>query len=614
MFLEKHSTKGWLKRGGLVSLALLLLLSSCSWNKENKNVLILSLENFPAGSINCVNNENKTEIDELICQEFVRFSHAYTPSTLAQPALASILTGLYPFQHNVWNNGTSFLSEKHWTVAELAKDRSYSTSFFSGGGSIWRKSGFYQGFEIFDEHGFYKNQRAYRDANKLGKYFEKWLGSIGNNDFFSVLHYADLLFPTVVTVDDFGVERSLSKLSQLSEWKESIGSLFRSLKKKKKWDNTMVIIVGLNGVTPIDRNSEFSPLDLHSENTQVGLFIKPQRKKRDRGLAWTIDVNISLVDLGASLFDFFGQKLKSTNSLKGKSLLPLLENKSEGWKSERPILIESGWGQWKKLSNTRSALVLGKKFFFYQDPIIYYNTLIDQKESIPIQWKDSIPENEQSYILDILQKAGLDIWSGVDYFEVRRLKLGQILWRDGLDKYLYDELRILSGKLNNSKEIGDWLAYHSLKERNWKRLSSLGKSYGIGDFSYVSANNLERKFQSKNLSRCFAYLVKVDSKRIIKRGERDLECKNKMVESLYQWKHGPRAKREYWRENFIQQYKTFVKKRHFAKLNFVSGMVWDISDRLKISLSPAELYLMLPSNGFHRKLTAKRVSYSPLAN
>lgn len=569
---------------------------------------------MPTSSVNCIDNESKTYLENLICDEFVRFSHAFTPSTLAQPALASVLTGMYPFQHNVWNNGSSFLSEKHWTISELAQERGYRTAFFSGGGSIWRKSGFAQGFEVFDEYDFYKNKKAYRDAKTISDSFLRWQGSQSKKSFFSFLHFADLLFPTEITKDDLGVERSLTKASQLLEWKESVGGLFKRLKANKQWDNSYIIITGLNGVTPIDRSSEFSPLDLHSENTQVGLFIKPPRKKRDKGLAWTVDANVSLVDLGVSLFEIFEQSLKSTNLLKGRSLLGLLQNKSENWKEERPILVESGWGQWKKLSNTRSALVLGKKFFFYQDPIIYYNTLIDRKESIPIQWKESIPEGEQNYVLEVLQKAGLDIWSGVNYFDIRKFKLGQVLWRDGLDKYLYNELRILSGRLDDSEEIGNWLAYHSLKEKKWKRLNSLGKAYKMEDFRFVASRNLKKKWRPTTLSACLAYLVKTDLTRALRRGEVQKACKNKMIDSLYQWKHGPRSKKEYWRENFIVQYKSFVERRRFAQLNYIAGLVFDINEKIKIELSEAELFLMLPENDFHRKLVAKRVKLTPLAD
>jgi hypothetical protein len=592
-------------------LLLPLVFSSCLWKQERKNILILSIENFHEGAANCIGTEPKSLAENILCEEFVRFSHAYTTSTLAQPALASIMTGLYPFQHNVWNNGSSYLSEKHWTLAELAQERGMATSFFSGGGSIWRKSGLGQGFELFDEYDFYKSKKFYRDAKRLSDAFLRWEAQENDRSFFSVIHFTDLLFPTELTVDDLGVERARTKTAQLKEWKESASFLFSELKKRGIWDNSFIVIVGLNGTTPIDRSSEFSALDLHSENTQVGLYIKPIRKKRDKGLSWTIDTNVSLVDLGASLFDYLGQNIKSKSILKPISFLSWIENKKNDEEGDRPILMESAWGQWKGLSNTRSALMLGKKLFFYQEPIIYFNTLIDRKESIPIQWNESISESEQSFVTEVFQKAGLDIWSGVDYYELRKLKLGQVLWRDGLDRYLYDELRILSGKLTDNLEVGNWLAYHSLKEKNWNRLISLARAYGQPEWSYVALKNLKKKTTKivfKNS--CFEYLVN-KQKNISQNRETSTHCTDKTTESLFQWRHGPSEKKNYWRESFISEYKYLLRKRKIAELNFVSGLVWDVDTTGLLEPLAIEMYLSLPENSFYRKLTKKRIEIAP---
>jgi len=42
-----------------------------------------------------------------ICREGVRFTHAFTTSTLSAPAMGSILTGHYPYRNGLRHNGPS---------------------------------------------------------------------------------------------------------------------------------------------------------------------------------------------------------------------------------------------------------------------------------------------------------------------------------------------------------------------------------------------------------------------------------------------------------------------------------------------------------------------------
>ena len=259
MKTRELKTKGWF----LFSLKAILAISlfvGCEFRNTQKNMLVVTVENLANGVVRCVDQENLLGMEKILCEEFVRFSHAYTPSPLSQPALASILSGYYPFQNNVWNNGGSFLTEKTWTVSELAHERDYATSFFSGGGAIWRKSGFAQGFETFDEYDSVSSEKPYRNIEELVSQFLRWQNNNTDRSFFSVLYVPDIQFPSIQTYDELGLERAQNRNAQLLEVKQGLGKLFQEMKSSDFWNDTFIVVVGLNGITPIDRNSEFDYL------------------------------------------------------------------------------------------------------------------------------------------------------------------------------------------------------------------------------------------------------------------------------------------------------------------------------------------------------------------
>src|SRR5690606_10047916 len=124
--------------------------------------------------------------------------------------------------------------------------------------------------------------------------------------YFAAVYLNDLLFPEITTVNDLGEIRERSLESQVREVGETLISLINSLKNRKLCDNSYVILMGLNGHATRDRLGDMDAFSMFSLSTQVGLFIKPARQKRDKGIEWSQDKNVSLADVGETLFDFLG--------------------------------------------------------------------------------------------------------------------------------------------------------------------------------------------------------------------------------------------------------------------------------------------------------------------
>jgi len=358
---------------------ILFSLSSCSFKKNDPwSVIIIGVENLGFEDLSCngIIDNNYTGFKKL-CEDAVYFTHAFVPSTYTAANIASVLTGQYPFEHKL-QSMSSFLPESNETLAELMVKNEFKTSFFSSGGSVFRKKGIDQGFEVFDDKLRVSESNIYRSSHQINKLFKKWMDKQYGNKIFSFLHYSDPLFPKVKTVTNDNVERSLTRKSQIQELSESIESLISYLKKNKRWDKTMIVFAGLNGVSRKYNLAKFD--NLFSENTHIPLLIKPPKKKRDLGISWGIDKNISLVDIGVLIRKYFKLSLNSSiQSADEVNLVQSLEKPVSDWSNDRAVISESTWRQ-NGVQTSKYAFRLASTLYFNKLEPELYNSHIDRQE------------------------------------------------------------------------------------------------------------------------------------------------------------------------------------------------------------------------------------------
>jgi arylsulfatase A-like enzyme len=113
---------------------------------------------------------------------------------------------------------------------------------------------------------------------------------------------------------------------------DEVGAIAAMLKDSRFSDNTIVVFVSDHGCHFKTRNTEYkrSP---HESSIHVPLII--QGPGFDRGLV--IPELVSHVDLVPTLLEAVG--LRSPASMQGRSFLPLLERRTEGWRNEAYIMM-----------------------------------------------------------------------------------------------------------------------------------------------------------------------------------------------------------------------------------------------------------------------------------
>lgn len=392
--------------------------AGCQWKRTERNsVLVVAVERLGVTRAGCGTEKDDALRSGLaaLCDESVRFSHAFTTSTLSAPAMSSILTGRYPFRSGLRHNGggeLGTLSSSIETVPERAFDLGYRTLFVASSPPLLRRTGLHQGFEIFDDAVHPDSRRLHRPARDVVQIFSSWIEKIGRKEpFFAVLHMSDLLLPWQPTHDVSGRARESTVAGQLDEIDESLDRLWTFLKSQDRWSTTTVVLVGLQGDSAEVRSGEIPALDLHSETTHVALLIKEASQSRPSSSAtsrtqarvsgqpayewvpktWSFDVNVTLADLGVTLFDWLEMTETSRDHFdEARSLRQALRGPGESleeWRQdERWIASESAWARWQ-LSEAfpiRVALRKGPYLYIHDTSPTIYNTLTDAFEIAPM--------------------------------------------------------------------------------------------------------------------------------------------------------------------------------------------------------------------------------------
>lgn len=578
----------------LLALTLLSLVQTSCRKNDKKSILVIAVDELTMGDTLCSHDSAEKSGFQLLCNESIRFTHAFTPSTLTVPALTSALTGLYPYQHKVRHNGGPALPAETELVSELALRQDYRTSFFSGGSPVFRRSGLNQGFELFDDNIVPTFKSLFRPFRQNANYFFQWVVQDANSEpFFGVIYVPDLLFTTTETITDIGETRNLSFESQLDELDESLFELFQNLKSSGRWDKTTVILMGLNGHTGNDRLKEMTSLNLHGENTQVALFIKPaQDKKRDEAIQWKVDQNVSLVDVGRTLIELLGvSNADNSSAFPAHSLVPVLKSPNVPWPEDRAILLESGWAFWRKAGPIRTAAISNHVLLINDSTPRLYNTLVDRFEVNPLPMlQESILPTTQK-LQNLFERNQFQPFPEIDSEWRTKLSIPYSRWmRWDQEPTLLKELKRLLKAQPRSLDILNWTAQIALNQKDWETLKQLGVKNKISTWQYVAERNLGTKV-TKVQDSCFELLIskslETDSLK---------QCSDSLFLELVDWIRADDRglSKDAQRKKFERSFRNYMLDQQIQRTNIATGMIWDTSRDNSFAPSRTELALSLP--------------------
>lgn len=593
-----------------IQILILCFLSGCTWSaSQQPSVLVIAVESLNSEAFYCSDEEAFKLGLGTLCKEGVRFTHAFTPSIMSQSGFASILTGLYPQDSGVFHNGSQYLSEKFVTVPEFAFQSGYRTSFFSGGPPIWRKSGFDQGFELFEDNLSINFNELYRPVKKNLEMFLKWENETADGrPFFSFIFLPDLQFVNQPTLDNHGQERARSFEGQLHEINESFADLVSEMKRARVWDNTYIILVGLNGRTMPTRSNELQTINLQSDGAQVLLIVKPAQKARDAGLEWAIDANVSLVDVGATLFDILGGQGNISDDSTGlgtSSLMNSLQKPQVNWDRDRFILTQSAWAEWREVGATRYAIRQNNMLFIHDVAPLLYNSLTDRFEIQPIHANDGLVRQSVQVMQKYLDEHGFNKWGGIFPQVIERIKiypaqLNSIVSREEIKLRLSHLIKARSW----DKQLVGWLARIAIEDKDWALLEKLGVEHLYPLWVYVAKRNQANESMAPN-DYCWKWLDKNSSL-----SRSTSACSDQEFIAFADWtKISDVQQKSQFEERFFRIFKYIEIDYQISRLNFQNGLPWDTDISIPGEPRNLELALALPEYKGYRQIIENRVKH-----
>jgi len=334
------------------------------------NVLLITLDTTRADRLGCYGHSAaQTPFLDQLARKGVLFERAYAPVPLTLPSHASMLTGLYPPEHGLRNNGQAALPQGLPTLATELQSAGYETGAFVAAFVLDHKFGLQRGFDTYDDdlsqsdpslHGHHQ----YRDGSLVVDAALEWLLPRSRKPFFCWVHLFDAHYPYLAHEDRFGnqfVDQPYD--GELAYLDEQVGRLISTLEESGALDHTTVVIVGDHGESLGEHGELTHSMTIYDATLRVPLMIVSPGESRP---GHRVAEPVSLVDLTPTLLDRLGRKPLPQVSgrslraaLRGEPLttLPCYAETDEPyhvghWSPQRALVTP----QWKYIRSPRAEL------------------------------------------------------------------------------------------------------------------------------------------------------------------------------------------------------------------------------------------------------------------
>lgn len=311
-------------------------------------------------------------IDSL-ASEGVLFTDAYSQATWTKPAMATLLTSLYPTEHGLVRLGaadptgafvTDRLPRATTTLAERFREAGYQTLAVVNQVHLQKKLGFAQGFDRFE-------WRRGKTAPELNEIFREMLAHRDRRPIFAWIHYLDVHWPYTNRLPDreapdlgpTAIEHEPPQgLQWVADWQRehldeatraalerrydhevafvdaAIGDLVESLRAGGRWRDTIVLVTADHGESFGAHGGLMHGHLPYEEELRVPLVFRlPDRPGRPAGRRST---PVGLIDVAPTLLDLAGVTA-GPPPMRGRSLRPVIDGSED---PERPVFAQTAGG------------------------------------------------------------------------------------------------------------------------------------------------------------------------------------------------------------------------------------------------------------------------------
>jgi len=343
-------------------LLLLFGLTGCQ-SHPPKNLLWIVVDALRYDHLSCYGQKGiSTPAIDSLAKKGALFSRAYCSYPATLPSIASMFTSTYPIYNGIKTN-TQVLPDSLLTMAEILRGRGYQTAAFVSNPVLKKTTNIGKGFEFYDDQLPQKEinrDMRERDANLTAQAAIQWLVRNGKKEkFFLFVHFQDTHGPYYphpelmnllpknrkgiqLEISDKDRQDTIPSYQVLENRKDvdyylsnyageviytdrQIQRLLAALQEIGAEEETAVIFTADHGEALGEHHLYFKHGDfLHEPQIRVPLIIKVPGVSPIK-----VPRIVKHIDLGPTVLDLFG--LKKPKQFQGKSLLPFIDSKSQGW-------------------------------------------------------------------------------------------------------------------------------------------------------------------------------------------------------------------------------------------------------------------------------------------
>ncbi|HEY6510131.1 MAG TPA: sulfatase-like hydrolase/transferase [Vicinamibacterales bacterium] len=275
-------------------------------------IVVIAVDGLKSRHLSPANVASTSPALDELAADGVTFTRAYAHAPLILPSYTTLLTGRLPFEHGVRDDGGFVLRPEVRTLAELLRNRGFSTGGAVATYRLRRQTGIAQGFGFFDDAltAAPDDAAVERSGERTVDAALQWLGSQTGQRFF--------LFIQVPKVDAEAV----------------VGRVVASLKDQSLYESATMLLVGGRGTT-----NDGAALD--DESLGVAFVVKQPYARLKGG---QVSAPVQLADVAPTVLDLVRAPLPG--GLHGRSLRPLLDD-ADGSVPARPFYAESLAGYYR---------------------------------------------------------------------------------------------------------------------------------------------------------------------------------------------------------------------------------------------------------------------------
>jgi choline-sulfatase len=342
----------------------LLVLAGCAPGKPKlpRGIVVVLIDTLRADHVGLYGSKwpATPEIDRL-GPESVWFERAFSQASWTRPSVPSLFTGLYPSEHGM----TGFdqqsetvvvrgqvLAEEATTLAEGMKAAGYRTALAGFQYQLSTKFNQQQGFD------FYKNNIS-GGGGKIVSTFLEWVDEAPEKPFFAYLHFLDIHWPycppkrvhwrfdpppsamnvcgnakalragladgSIVATEADRRALDARYSEKLLSLDDRMGDLFRELRKRGLWDDTLLVVTADHGQEFGEHGGFDHGTSLFDELLHVPFIFKLPARFGGRSGS-SLPPIVEIRSLLPTLFDLVGQPIPAAVS--APSLLPWLSGRA----------------------------------------------------------------------------------------------------------------------------------------------------------------------------------------------------------------------------------------------------------------------------------------------